>query len=211
LGQGGEIVQLIGYGEDALTLWAVRHKLGAILQALGDLSDPSNCVVFYRPSFGRSGGDKSPQFGEFDFIILAQACLYLGESKWDRSSKMNKGELPLNTVQQSRHRIFRFYVKQWMSEDDTGWGEFLARADEERDRFDIKKPLAPENSLLAENLQAVLEVIRYRYSSVPRIRDVLLYLHKGQSADELPAQIADGFELVLLDYSEAALGNFVKM
>jgi hypothetical protein len=204
-------MRVLGYGEDALTLWAIHNRLGAILRDLGDLSDPSNCCVFYRPSFGRSGGDKSSQFGEFDFIILAQTCLYLGESKWDRTSKIDEGKLLLNAVQRSRHQIFRFYVEQWMSKDKAGWGEFISKAKEERVQFDIEKPLAPENSLLAENLQAVLEMIRNRFSSVPRIRDVLLYLHKGQPADELPAHVADGFELVVLDYSEAALGNFVRM
>ena len=76
-----QIMQILGYGEDALTLWAMKNKLDVILEALNDSSDPSTCQVFFRPSFGRSGGDKSPQFGEFDFIILSQNGLYLGESK----------------------------------------------------------------------------------------------------------------------------------
>ena len=72
-------MQILGYGEDSLTLWALKRELGTILRSLCDTSRPENCKVLYRPSFGRGHG-----FGEFDFIILADACVYLGESKWQR-------------------------------------------------------------------------------------------------------------------------------
>lgn len=206
------MARVLGYGEDALTLWAILHKLDAILHYLGDLSVPSICQVFYRSSFGRSGGENSSQFGEFDFIILAQACLYLGESKWDRSSeKVKGGVLQVHPGQQLRHQIFRFYVEQWLAGDHAGWGAFLPGAMEEAERRGIAKPLAPEGSLLAENLQAVLRLIKSWYPTVPRMRNVLLYLHNGKSEEQLPEGAAGGFELVPLDYSEAAFGNLVRV
>jgi hypothetical protein len=107
-------MQVIGYGEDALTLWAIANKLDVILDRLGDDSEPSACKVFYRPSFGRHGGESSAQFGEFDFIILGRHCLYLGESKWDRSPKgKENGVLKLRTEKTRRHEVFRFYIDHW--------------------------------------------------------------------------------------------------
>jgi hypothetical protein len=61
-------MDILAYGEDALTLWALTQKLPAILDALSDHSDPNKCRVLFRPSFGRSGGEHSSQFGEFDFM-----------------------------------------------------------------------------------------------------------------------------------------------
>jgi hypothetical protein len=59
---------MYGYGEDALTLWALTNKLPTILEKLRDNSAPSECEVLFRPSFGRRGGEINAQFGEFDFI-----------------------------------------------------------------------------------------------------------------------------------------------
>ena len=197
------------YGEDALTLWALQNKLDVILRAIGDHSPPDNCTIFYRPSFGRRGGSRSSQFGEFDFLLLAQDCLYLGESKWTGSSeKLHGGSLELRPEQLLRHRLFRFYIEQWAFGDHATWREFRAKARDELRARGIAKPLAPTGSLLAENLQFVLGVIRDHYPSNPRMENVLLYLHKGQTGD-MPRSAPEGFLLVTLDYTEAAKGNYV--
>ncbi len=44
---------IIGYGEDALTMWALSYSMGEILRQLDDDTAPSEAVVFYRPSGGR--------------------------------------------------------------------------------------------------------------------------------------------------------------
>ena len=75
-------MQLIGYGEDALTLWALTEKLSELLGKLEDHSDPASCKAFLRPSFGRSGGSNSPQFGEFDFILLSRKARYHPAQPW---------------------------------------------------------------------------------------------------------------------------------
>jgi len=156
-------MQILGYGEDALTLWAIKNKLDVILEAVEDSSDPSMCQVFFRPSFGRRGGDSSPQFGEFDFIILSKDRLYLGESKWDRSSeKLQDGVLELPAKQRLRHKIFKFYFEQWAFGSYSSWREFTVKARLEL-QSGVAKPLAPENSLLATNLQTVLRVVKKHY------------------------------------------------
>ena len=69
-------MEILGYGEDALTLWALKNKLPLILSALNDSSSLSQCKAFFRPSFGRRGGPSSAQFGEFDFILLIFRSLF---------------------------------------------------------------------------------------------------------------------------------------
>ena len=69
--------KIIGYGEDALTYWALTKKLKYVLNELSDNSMPKNCVLYYRPSFGRGGGGC---FGEFDSILQTDNWLYLIEA-----------------------------------------------------------------------------------------------------------------------------------
>lgn len=71
------MTKIMGYGEDALTIWALKNKLSIILGAFNDQTDPKDCLVFYRPSFGRSGGSGSAEFGEFDAIVASKQKIYL--------------------------------------------------------------------------------------------------------------------------------------
>lgn len=198
------MVQIIGYGEDALTLWALQNRLEVILGQLDDSSDVSHCRVFYRPSFGRGG---HPRFGEFDFIILAERRLYLGESKWHRPPrKLTDRAFTLHRSQKNRHRLFRQYVKRWAcgAYSDSEWARFESdwRAAPPQG---ILEPPARDGTLLADNLQTVLGVIREHYKvAVPEVIDVLLLLHQGQPVQQLPGRTQDGFVLVPIDYGDAA-------
>ena len=58
--------KILGYGEDALTLWALKHRTSDILESFQDQTTPSDCLIFYRPSFGRHSKEGSAVFGEFD-------------------------------------------------------------------------------------------------------------------------------------------------
>lgn len=205
-------MEIFAYGEDALTLWAVKYKLPAILDTLKDHSSPEKCQVFFRPSFGRSGGKGSSQFGEFDFILLSQYCLYLGESKWDRSSeKIKKGILNLRSEQQLRHDLFRFYVEEWAFGSYETWRDFEQQALSKLELRGIKKPLAPKGSLLTSNLQTVLGIIKRHYTSLPEIRNVLLYLHNGALTRPLPQTAGKDFEVVAIDYAAYVFDYFIKI
>lgn len=207
-------MQIMAYGEDALTLWAIRNKLQYILHKPEDDSAPSDCQSFFRPSFGRRGGDGRSEFGEFDFIILSKTHLYLGESKWDQSSEvLSDGTLELRTEQTKRHDIFRFYIDEWAFGKYSTWEDF--RASESKSfqaKFDKTIPSA--TSRLGRNLQTVLGVIRDKFpSGLPpsNIVNVLLYLHRGLDSESVPKGCAAGFRLVTLDYSEACKGNFISI
>jgi hypothetical protein len=205
-------MEVYGYGEDALTLWAIQNRLPAVLERLDDRSSAAACRVFFRPSFGRSGGPRSSQFGEFDFILLAERCLYLGESKWDRSAeRIEEGVLALQPVQVMRHAVFRFYVEEWAFGTYASWGEFVRAGRAKLAERGIDKPLAPDGSLLADNLQTVLDVIGDHYGVLPEVQNVLLYLHAGVDEASLPREAADDFRLVPVDYSEGRYDNLIRI
>jgi hypothetical protein len=199
-------MRLYGYGEDALTLWALTEKLGTILGKLGDDTDPASCVVFYRPSFGRRGGENSSQFGEFDFTILSQERLYLGESKWDGSPlKVEDGVLKLEGNQTRRHEIFKAYVRHWAFGEYRDWEVFRQEAEPL-----IGRPIPGKNSRLASNLRTILAAIGEYYASEPSTLDVLLYFHHGDEAGQILEEAPGDFKLVRLDYSEAGMeGKYI--
>lgn len=205
-------MEILAYGEDALTLWALKHKLPHMLELLHDSSTIADCQVFFRPSFGRSGGPTSSQFGEFDFIVLAKDCIYLGESKWDRSSeKMQDGLLTLRSEQLLRHEIFQFYVEEWAFGQYQTWQAFEVAARPKLQLRGINKPIAPAGSLLAANLQTVLRVIRSHYSRAPQVKNLLLYLHVGVLTQRLPHTAGKDFEVIVVDYAACTFDHFIKL
>ena len=205
-------MEIFGYGEDALTLWALKNKLSAILESLGDSSSLSQCKVFFRPSFGRSGGENSAQFGEFDFVLLSEKKIFLGESKWHRSSEnISNGKLKLREEQILRHTMFKFYIEEWAFGNYANWDEFDKYAADKLKALGIHKPIASAQSLLASNLQVVLNVIKLQFDSCPQIKNVLLFLHDGTSSKSLPKQAGSDFQVVTIDYSESASENFVVL
>jgi hypothetical protein len=207
-------VKILGYGEDALTLWALQNKLIQILKFLKDASDPSECKIFFRPSFGRRGGSNSSQFGEFDFILLTKTCLYLGESKWDKSSELsNAGSLELRPEQKLRHRIFEFYVRKWAFGQYDSWKKFL-EGQEKFSKEEFGKPLAPINSLLKSNLMTVLGIISGHFTKTPQIINLLLYMYDSSSGEPPTMTVSkmdSKFHFVPVDYSGFGEGNFIPI
>jgi len=74
--------EIFGYGEDALTLWVLKRHVSTILNHFKDSSSHSDCLVFYRPSFGRHAKEHASVFGEFDAIVASPQNICLVESKW---------------------------------------------------------------------------------------------------------------------------------
>lgn len=202
-------MELLAYGEDALTLWAMKYKLYEILKQLGDNSEDPDCKVFYRPSFGRRGGTHSSQFGEFDFIILSENKVYLGESKWDGSSELIHGTIHLREEQLLRHKIFNCYLECWLKNKCSSWDDLREKLKSYFENEGISKPIAPVNSILASNLQTILDIIKQHFHTFPEIKNVLLYFYKTKN--NLPNNINENFKLLLVDYSDATVENLIKM
>jgi len=190
-------LKILGYGEDFLTFWAIIKKLGEIFDQLKDQTDPEECTVFYRPSFGRRGGIGRAEFGEFDTMIVTPDTAYLVESKWDGSNaSWPNNVLKLGDIQIRRHEIFRWYHENWKGEN---WKGFARKyASEFRGKF--QKKIAPEGSSLTQNLMTVLGNTRGR-----KLVDVLLFFHRRK----LP-RIETHFKIVTIKY-EPVDGEYIEL
>ncbi|MEK6795911.1 MAG: hypothetical protein AABZ39_14105 [Spirochaetota bacterium] len=93
-------MEILGYGEDALSLHFLKNE--ANMKKHLYLSKIE--TIFYRPSFGRGVSC----YGEFDFIVggisgnLKKVCL--GESKWDGFGKY--ASILIDEDQLERHSAF---------------------------------------------------------------------------------------------------------
>ena len=204
-------MNILGYGEDALTLWALKNNLAEMLVKLKDNSNPDNCLVFYRPSFGRGGRGKA-NFGEFDFILLGDETVYLGESKWDNlKGHVAPSIFSLKPVQIRRHRIMKFYIQEWAYGEHTNWIEFVETGLPKLEQLGYDKSIAPADSVLRTNLEHILGVIRQKYDEMPAICNVFLFLHQGVKSENIPGVASGNFDVVSIDCSEYLVGNFITL
>ena len=117
-----------GYGEDALTYWAIQTHLDCILDQLNDKSSECDTTVFYRPSFGRSS---ESQFGEFDALIATPQAIYPIEAKWYKSREVKDGKVTIRKKQIERHKIFAWYLERYMACRPQSWKSFVKLNDPE--------------------------------------------------------------------------------
>ena len=205
--------KIFGYGEDAFTLWALKYHTSDILKSFQDQTAPSNCLIFYRPSFGRSGGEKSAEFGEFDAILVSSENIYLIESKWDNLSEYEDEELVLEEKQELRHHIFSWYITHWNEKYSNDWESFTKEQMDDFQRKFPKKKIAPVDSILATNLQFILTILQKRckkFSSEGNIKNVLLFFYNRKRSTP-PTKISRQFNLVGIDYSQEMKGNFITL
>jgi hypothetical protein len=197
--------QILGYGEDALTLWLLKNKPNEILKRFNDETQPSDCLVFYRPSFGRSGGSDSAEFGEFDAILASRKNVYLIESKWDNHRHTNKITLRLRPEQTIRHNVFRWYLSNWNSTYSNDWVLFMK---EKGAKFVSGKTIAPANSLLAINLRHILGQL-HEYcpncSKDDNVKNILLFFHSSKS--KALEKTSEGFDVISVVYESRS--NYV--
>lgn len=171
------------YGEDGLTLKYLKESLGEILQGL-DGSDPEDCTVYFRPSFGRTG-----LYGEFDAIIITPDYVYPVESKWDGSGDLSGG---LRDIQIIRHAILRWYQKNWQGERGANWDKFAESHDTEFKKLFPRKYIPGSESKLSMNLQTILESIGDR-----KIEDVFLVFYENEALNVKQ----EGFKIIQIQYT----------
>ncbi len=157
-------MRLLGYGEDALSFWALTVRMSEFLRNLNDPSESAKVVLFFRPSFGRVGSTPvepggtadSSQFGEFDAVIGTPLGIYLIEAKWSKSPEVDRGTIILRSEQIRRHQLFREYLTAWRHHKAVDWNMFCAAQGGFLKVGDIRYPTAPVGSQLACNLVRVL-------------------------------------------------------
>ena len=195
--------RILIYGEDGLTLKYTKNGLGEILHKLGDNSNPADCTIFYRPSFGRS------QYGEFDAIIISQEKAYFVEAKWDENGKLEKIR-GLEENQIRRHKIFEWFSQNWHGEAVEAWDRFAEKNNPEfKKEFTFEKKNGEEDAkyipdsdtTLGQNLQNLFKEIGDKKSE-----NVLLIFYK----DVQPEVEQDGFTTVFVRYNPT-LGLFTNL
>ena len=203
--------KILGYGEDALTLWVLKHHVSKILEEFQDKTAISDCLIFYRPSFGRHSKANSSVFGEFDAVVATRKNIYLLESKWDNHSEFNNEEYTLREEQELRHKIFSWYLSHWSKKYSNNWQAFI---DEQQNSFMFKdKTVASKDSLLAKNLEHILGKLQEHCESYPsenNIKNVLLFFYNAEKSKP-PTKTNNIFTLVPIEYSREFKGNFVTL
>jgi hypothetical protein len=206
--------ELFGYGKDFLTLWALNEQLEIILRKFEDETAISDCLVFYRPSFGRSGGAGSAEFGEFDAIVASRENIYLIESKWDNLSNYKKERLILREEQLMRHKVFDWYLIHWSKKYVGKWQKFV---DDNKENFIIGKKLPNvqegKQCILATNLEFILCGLLdhcREFSSRTNIKNVLLFFYNSKFSTP-PTEVNADFTLIPLDYSKKTKSNFIEI
>jgi len=191
------MVGIIGYGEDALTFWALKNRFEEILGKLGDESKQSDCTVFYRPSFGR-GGSNTANFGEFDAIVSTKTHVYLIESKWEGEKRVPRRSVNLSKPQCDRHTIFAEYFRKWNRSQ--GKLSFTARMSGEHLQDTPSKRTTPAKSELTNHLQLVLLRVATRGDDGMKkeLKKVLLFLHREEDENMRISVEPDDFTPILV-------------
>jgi len=203
------MARIFGYGEDAFTLWALKNRKSDILKEFDDKTPP-DCIVFYRPSFGRGDGAK---FGEFDGIIVSTENIYLIESKRDNFSKSEKDTINLEPCQELRHSIFSWYLQHWDEEYTNRWESFERELGNNFQKNFKNRRIAPTGSLLASNLEFVLIKLQKHLGWIPAkqdIKNVLLFFYDKDKSTS-PVNVPTGFTPVSIDYGQEITGNFISL
>jgi hypothetical protein len=184
--------KILGYGEDALTLWALKEQLRKILDVFKDSTNVEDCLIFYRPSFGRSGGKHSAEFGEFDAIVASKEKYYLIESKWDNHSNYEKDSVRLRDEQVLRHEIFTWYLYNWGTMYSGNWQRF--KAEQEKNFNTLSKIV---NYCDCDTIQS-------------NARNVLLFFYDS-SKSQPPTKTNGMFTIIPIDYAKYTQNNFINI
>ncbi|MFA6548918.1 MAG: hypothetical protein WCT39_03180 [Candidatus Margulisiibacteriota bacterium] len=203
-------VAVFGYGEDSLTLWALKNKLNEILAGLGVDVKFSECHILYRPSFGR--GQRG--CGEPDFMLLTPKKIYIGESKWPISEKTCSGRAACFRLKESQIRS-RLKIKACIEcglknrvSGKLDWPKFQKKM---RGRFKIPE----EGSIWWKNFTAIMGIIPPGH--VPEIENILLVFcdteHPENTQEKLnkPDRFTKSreFKVIRLNHKEAFFKNHV--
>jgi len=201
--------KILGYGEDALTLWGLKRHTSKILKRFQDKTAPSKCLTFYRPSFGRRSRKGNSVFGEFDAIILSSKNIYLIESKWDNLTKYGKDEIKLRQEQKRRHEIFSWYLIHWDKKYSGHWGSFRENY---KGKLIMGRTIPSEGSLLATNLEFILTKVSKHCKAIShkKIKNVLLFFYNSKKTKK-PPKISKTFKVIPIDYSKETQDNFVTL
>ena len=201
---------MLGYGEDALTLWAITRGLPSFLRQLEDDTPAKEVLVLFRPSFGRRSpnANATPSvFGEFDAIVRSRYANYLVEGKWNSSSELKETIVDITERQKRRHRVMRWYYENWQPEGEQSWADFRGRSKVSFERAFPGLTMPTAGTTLAKNLEYVLALMKEK--DLP-LYDVLLFstVHAGLRPSSVnPAS----FRLVVMNVEAVSGDGFIRI
>jgi hypothetical protein len=204
--------KILGYGEDAFTLWALTQHASDVLGRFQDKTAPSDCLIFYRPSFGRHRKENSAVFGEFDAIIVSSENICLIESKWDNLREFANDKIILGAEQKMRHKIFSWYLTHWEKKYSNEWERFVKEQQADFQKMFKGRTIAPKGSLLATNLEFVLtkSIGCCKKFTSNNIKNLVLFFYDAKKSKK-PTKVSEPFTLIPVDYSKEIKNNFVTI
>ena len=113
----------------------------------------------------------------------------------------------LRAEQTARHEVFRWYLSNWRSGYSDKWASFIR---EKGASFPASKKIAPEGSLLVNNLQQIMGQLQQHCpncSSKEHVKNVLLFFYAANSKP--PSKTSDGFEIVAVEYDNSR--NYIPL
>lgn len=208
--------KIYGYGEDALTLWALKNLNKITKDLSNDLhikDDKKEYLIFFRPSFGRGRG--KADFGEFDAILAFPNKVYLIESKWDNLKQNKKVNIKLSNEQVLRHKIFSWYLEKWDQKKYCNkWSEFEREFQKEFIETFPNKKIASSKTILAKNLEYVLTELNKYCGKCKDIENILLYFYNKNMSKTIEKVEVDDKDITFnkvinIDYGSDNKSNFI--
>lgn len=203
-------MELIGYGEDAITFWVLTNRLDKILERFDDNSKESECCVYYRPSFGRGGKSRS-LLGEFDAVLITPKCTYLIESKWEGSKELSTHEL--SKGQKKRHDMFTLIARAWDKKgalEDFVGSQVLQNTFKEHYKKELPKPGSGVYLRMKNILEKSIEKSATHQINIENL--VLILLRSGVKYEGLSTDGKfDGFPALIVHYDPIDSSNFFMM
>jgi len=120
-----------------------------------------------------------------------------------------KDEIVIRREQLTRHQIFTWYLTHWKKKYSNKCIDFIQ---EQQSAFNFgQKTIAPADSLLAKNLEFVLNKLLERceaFSYENNVKNILLFFHRGKS--RTPLKINEAFTPIAIDCGKEAPSNFIS-
>jgi len=201
---------LYGYGEDALTLYALSRGLRDFLNQLNDDTTEDKVIVYFRPSFGRRSPTRNATpsvFGEFDAIVISEKASYLVEGKWNSSAELKDRIITVTEGQQRRHKVFRWYYEKWRMNIPPTWADFRLKFKNDFESVFPNLTIPTSKTRLAKNLEFVLRKLFQR--DIPLI-DVLLFSTIEKEAPPFSVEPSE-FKLVIMQVQSVGGDGFIKL
>ena len=196
------MAEIIGYGEDALTIWALLNEdvIKMILVKAGVKKNKSHdrqipkMKIFYRPSFGRN----EKCLGECDAIIGTDTKIFFVECKWTKSKENTSLGIKLDKGQIERNKMLIKYSKMYFENPEDAKKQIMS-----------DKGIKGEKTQLWDSFNYVLsklknDIGRVALQKQDTFRSLLVVFTDKSNIKNKKTNPVDGFTTIHIDLARAA-------